>query len=37
MMTAYSMVAVNEHTSILLCLVWIGISIDLARSKVLPM
>ena len=37
MITAYLMVAINEHTSLLLCLTQIGMSVDLARSKVLPM
>ena len=36
-MAAYSMVAVGEHASLLLCLTQIGMSIDLAKSKVLPM
>ena len=37
MMSAYLMVAINEYASLLLCLVQIGMSVDLARSKVLPM
>ena len=36
MMAAYSMVAVDEHTSLLLCLAQVGMSIDLVKSKVLP-
>ena len=36
MVVAYSMVAVDDHTSLLLCLAWVGISVDLAKSKVLP-
>ena len=37
MMAAHSIVAVDEHTRLLLCLVQVGMSIDLARSKVLSM
>ena len=34
MMTAYSMIAMErEHTSLLLCLAWVEISANLARSK----
>ena len=36
MMTAYLMVAVNEHASLLLCLVRVGMSVDFVRSRVLP-
>ena len=36
MMTACLMVAVDEHASLLLCLSQVGVSIDLVRSKVLP-
>ena len=36
MMTAYLIVAMNEYTSLLLHLAWVGMSIDLVRSKVLP-
>ena len=36
MMAAYSMIAVNENASLLLHLAWVGMSIDLAKSKVLP-
>ena len=37
MMTAYLMIAVNEHASLLLCLAQVGMSIDFVESKVLPM
>ena len=33
---AYSMVAVEKHTSLLLCLAWVRTSIDLVGSRVLP-
>ena len=36
MMTTYSMVAVNEHASLLLHLAWVGMSIDFVGLKVLP-
>ena len=31
------MVAIDKHASLLLCLAWIGISVDLVGSRVLPM
>ena len=37
MMAAYLMVAVDEHASLLLHAAQVGMSIDLAKSKVLPM
>ena len=36
MMTAYLMVGMNEHASLLLHLVQGGMSVDFVRSKVLP-
>ena len=36
MVVAYSMVAIEKHASLLLCLVWIRTSIDLVGSRVLP-
>ena len=36
MMTAYLIVAMNEHTSLLLHLAQVGMSIDFVRSRVLP-
>ena len=36
MVVAYSMVAVDKHTSLLLCLAWIRTSVNLVGSRVLP-
>ena len=36
MVTAYSMGAVENHASLLLHLAWVRTSIDLVRSRVLP-
>ena len=36
MVVAYSMVAVDNHASLLLCLAWVRTSVDLVRSRVLP-
>ena len=36
MMVAYSMVAIDKYTSLLLCLAWVGMSVDLAGSRILP-
>ena len=36
MITAYLMVAMDEYTSLLLCLTQVGMSMDLVGSKVLP-
>ena len=33
---AYSMAAVDKHASLLLCLAWVRMSIDLVGSRVLP-
>ena len=36
MVVAYSMVAIDNHTSLLLCLAWVEMSVDLVGSRVLP-
>ena len=36
MVVAYSMVAIDNHTSLLLRLAWVRTSIDLVGSRVLP-
>ena len=36
MVVAYSMVAIDKHASLLLCLAWVRTSIDLVGSRVLP-
>ena len=36
MVAAYSMVAVDNHASLLLHFAWVGMSVDLVRSRVLP-
>ena len=36
MVAAYSMVAIDNHASLLLHFAWVGMSIDLVRSRVLP-
>ena len=36
MVVAYSMVAVDDHASLLLHLAWVRMSIDLIGSRVLP-
>ena len=36
MVVAYSMVAIGNHASLLLCSTQVGMSVDLVGSKVLP-
>ena len=36
MVVAYLLVAIDNHTSLLLHLAWVRTSIDLVRSRVLP-
>ena len=36
MVVAYSMVAIDSHASLLLCLAWVRTNVDLVGSRVLP-